>query len=469
MASTGADGDLYTVHAMESGGGLVVHARVPAARLAAATGRSLDAANTKQLSAYMESLAERVGPDPGGARWKAEVLAAIKEDWVGQGVLMSIDDPTYDELLADDGYAFARSFEEWCGEGSPYKAAIDTKLKTGNGTLSLEDAQLFQVCDSFAGVLAAATREARTSYAGLVHGYYNLVARLADGAAPAPDCYIHLQDTTSASRSTGLQDEEPGWGALVQRAITASSEVGGGGRPRGLHCLTAAGATIVSAVQPRMLAPGGFRQYNFQNGQFEVQDSAVVKFVSTGRDAAGLHTAVSTDPVNCTFPPMTLFTAIDVRLGSFKFDGTEGLLRQCKVKYGGRAPAPTPDASGRLHIGRAQLIEWLNGLNLPTEEVVGLSLHTLLASDDPEERQRGFDWLHTYMLPEGVESTIYTVKQTLVTVQATYLLPAAAAAVASGDGSDGNIGLSLHSPRHGGPDKADAVHAKLMADSTKLG
>jgi hypothetical protein len=46
-------------------------------------------------------------------------------------------------------------------------------------------------------VLAAAAREARGDCAGLTHAYYNLLVRLADGAAPAPDCYKHLQDTTS--------------------------------------------------------------------------------------------------------------------------------------------------------------------------------------------------------------------------------------------------------------------------------
>jgi hypothetical protein len=39
---------------------------------------------------------------------------------------------------------------------------------------------------------------------------------------------------------------------------------------------------------------------------------------------------------------------------------------------------------------------------------------------------------HKNFLPAGVESTIYTVNQTLVTVQATYLLPAAAETGGSG-------------------------------------
>jgi hypothetical protein len=65
----------------------------------------------------------------------------------------------------------------------------------------------------------------------------------------------------------------------------------------------------------------------------EGQGSIVVKFVSAGRDGAGLHTTVFTDPINCSFPPMTLFTAVGVQVGAFafEFDGTEGLLRKCKT------------------------------------------------------------------------------------------------------------------------------------------
>jgi hypothetical protein len=161
----------------------------------------------------------------------------------------------------------------------------------------------------------------------------------------------------------------------------------------------------------------------------EVQDSVVVKFVSAGRDSAGLHTAVFTDPLNCAFPPMTLFTAVDVQVGAFEFDGTEGLLRACKELYGGRAPTAVPGADGRPRVGRAQLLEWLVE-NSPVN-----SLEEDLLSPDSEYYQQAIDWFHSQMLPPGVESTIYTVNRTLVTVQATYLLPAAAAAAAAGGGA----------------------------------
>jgi hypothetical protein len=187
--------------------------------------------------------------------------------------------------------------------------------------------------------------------------------------------------------------------------------------------MTAAGATIVAPAEPRDLALGGYRQYISRNGGvMEVQDSTVVRFISGERDGAGLHTAVFTDPVNCAFPPMTLFTVVDIQVGAFEFDGTEGLLRQCKRRYGGRAPMPAPDAShgGQLHVGRQQLIEQLG------EEMPGYS-DAIAAGDES-----AIDHFHENMLPPGVESTIYTVNQTLVTVQATYLLPAAAEAGSSG-------------------------------------
>ena len=61
---------------------LVEHTGVPAAQLAVATGRAFEAAQLTQLTAFLEALAERIGPDPGGDRWKAEVVAVMKEDWV---------------------------------------------------------------------------------------------------------------------------------------------------------------------------------------------------------------------------------------------------------------------------------------------------------------------------------------------------------------------------------------------------
>jgi hypothetical protein len=201
-----------------------------------------------------------------------------------------------------------------------------------------------------------------------------------------------------------------------------------------------------------------------RGGAREVQDSVVVKFVSAGRDGAGLHTAVFTDATNCAFPPMTLFTAVDVQVGAFEFDGTEGLLRECKLRFGGRAPMAIPGADGRPRVGRAQLIEWVGGQMPP--------LARALASDDPAERQRGIDWFHSEMLPPGVESSIYTVNRTLVTVQATYLLPAAAAAEAGGGAAvpAGAAAAAAAARRGGGPGNAgDVVHAKLMADSTQLG
>ena len=198
----------------------------------------------------------------------------------------------------------------------------------------------------------------------------------------------------------------------------------------------------------------------------EVQDSVVVKFVSAVRDGTGLHTAVFTDPLNCAFPPMTLLTAVDVQAGAFEFDGTEGLLRLCEHWYGGRAPVPAPGADGRPHVGRAQLMEWLVALDRGPQDLL-----TYLLSPDSEYYQLAIDWFHKDMLPPGVESTIYAVNRTLVTVQATYLLPAAAAAAAGGGAAaPAPAAAAVAASGGGGPGSAgDAVHAKLMADSTQLG
>jgi hypothetical protein len=113
---------------------------------------------------------------------------------------------------------------------------------------------------------------------------------------------------------------------------------------------------------------------------------------------------------------MTLFTVVDVQIGAFEFDGTEGLLRECKVRYDGLAPTPAPDGhGGRLHVERQQLLEWL-GENHSAREMFKI---------DHPQHQKAIDWFHKEMLPPGVDSTIHSVNQTLVTVQATYLLPAA--------------------------------------------
>jgi len=239
--------------------------------------------------------------------------------------------------------------------------------------------------------------------------------------------------------------------------------------------MTAAGATIVGPAEPKYLAPEGFRQPNsLKGGAMEVQDSAVVRFISAGRDMAGLHSAVFTDPANCAFPPMTLFTAVDVQIGAFEYDGTEGLLRECKLAYGGRAPTPVPDASrgGRLHVGRQQLIEWLveNAKTLSKRLLVEKTLSKRLLSPDHPKYQNAIGYFHKNFLPPGVESTIYPVNRTLITVQATYLLPAAVEAAAAEAGGSGAGVVGGGGGGGGGPGEAGgAVSSKLMGDSGKLG
>jgi hypothetical protein len=133
----------------------VEHVGVPAARLASALGRAFDAAQLTQLSAFLEALAERIGPDPRGDRWKAEVVTVIKERWVQQGVIDSMDDDLkYEKLLS--GNPWARSFEGFCEH---YKKGIDDRLKRGGGSLSREEAQLLKVFSGYGH-----TSRARNSY-----------------------------------------------------------------------------------------------------------------------------------------------------------------------------------------------------------------------------------------------------------------------------------------------------------------
>lgn len=65
--------------------------------------------------------------------------------------------------------------------------------------------------------------------------------------------------------------------------------------------------------------PDGFRQWNHETGQHEVQDSDIVCFESAGPSQQGLHSAILLDAVrlNGAFPPSTLF-----RLKSVHTPGT---------------------------------------------------------------------------------------------------------------------------------------------------
>jgi hypothetical protein len=74
-------------------------------------------------------------------------------------------------------------------------------------------------------------------------------------------------------------------------------------------------------------------------------------------------------------------------------------------------------------------------------EVIAHVLSKLCATE--VKRKKAADDFHRNWLPPGVESTIYTVHQTLVTVRATYLFPVAMAAGEHGDVAGGG-GCKLH-------------------------
>ena len=466
--------DMYTI---DTGGGEI--RRVAANRLRPATGHALDAAKDDSARDYLEAVAERVGADPGGEHWKAEVPAVIREWLLLRGVISSLDaDDAKSQKLLEEAPPWTRSFDGVCGK---YSTKNSRKAEHSGGSLTLEDAQLLTIFDLYGRPLAAAAQGYRKDYAGLTHRFYCMLARIAATAAePAADCYKHLEDTRSKQDGedtcSGLAGKDPGWVRLVRDAIDA---VAGGRSLNSTQCMTAVGTTIVMPAEPRFLVPSGFRQRHAQKGgEMVVQDSPVVRFLSYREDNVGLHSAVYTDPNNCVFPPMTLFTVVDVQLDAFEYDGTKDLLRECVRVFGGRSPplatAGTINTTGRPHIGRDSLIIWMaeNASQVLPINATTAKMCSHLQSGDAAERQAAMDCFYRLWWPPGTESTIYTVHQTLVTVQATYLLPTTAAAgggcgSCGGGGGDGG-GLTVAAGGGHGPGKADEVYAKLMADSTKL-
>jgi hypothetical protein len=416
-SSAQGTGVSYTVETVDA-----TFCSVPAGDLASASEGVFDSAeqliSLEQGFGAIEHLQQRVGRDPdlgGRGLWKRELPAVICEDLVLKGIIRSPQDPAYPAMLA--ATAWAQSFEAYCEQERDATTAL---VQRSGGVLALEDAQVQHIFTAYGAVLAAAAREGRRDYAGMTHRYYKMIVRLADGApADVAECYRPLRSTTATMNMSGLQDMEPEWANLVRSAMLAKlaesddeDERGGQGGAkrgcelRGTHTMTAAGATQVNPAEPRLLDPAGFRLATFSAGgdwQMEVQDSVLVRFVSSKSDGTGMHTAVNTDPTNCVFPPMTKFTAVDVQLGSFLYDGTDDLVRQCKRVYGGLAPTPVPDAHGRLHIAPKALVRWM-------AQVVGEKVHD-------------WDWFHESFLPRGVQSSIYVVNRTVVTVKATYLLP----------------------------------------------
>ena len=400
-----------------------MHYGVPAHLLQAAMGRNLDAAKESEKNDFLESLRERVGPDRGGGGdgWKEEAALVIKEH-LEHSKPKSMEGPNSEEQTV----AGSSSFEDHC---SKYQQEIDAVAHDADSPLNHEDAQLDHFCTTYDRVLAAAVHGARTDYSTLLHRSYNLLVRLATDAAPAVDCYRHLRSTKGGGAIEGLQDIEPRWGTFVAQAIAAAEKRSSSDSTScQLAHMTASGTTAVAPAETRLLAPEGFRQpdgdYSALSNAEYIEDSVIVKFVSSERDSAGLHTAVHTDSDNCVFPPMTLFTALTVDAGSFEYDGTQDLIRKCKG-YFSAAPAPSVNGDGRLGIQRQRLIEWMVQNSSPQQPE-----HYLLSKDHPAY-QRVSDWFHMAWLPPGVDSTVYVVHRTLITVQATYLTPPVVACASS--------------------------------------
>jgi hypothetical protein len=385
-----------------------------------ALSRDFDVVKDSILNDYLEALTERIGPDPGGTAWQMEVPVAIKGDLVQRGMLMSMDDPQYERLVADFA-PWATSFDGFCKEKQD---EIDRKMKKTKLAMTVEENQVNFVFSCYGDVLGTAVRDSVSDFAGLTHKYQNMLTRFAMDAEPAVACYHFLQQTTGIQHGgRGLQDSDPHWAQLVKGSV-AEALASGKSKLQGVHSVMCAEQVVVHQARPRNLAPSGARYMSVSHDQeFLAQDSTIIRFVSTEADATGLHTAVSLDPENAIFPAMTLFIATEVKLQSFEYDGTDDLLRVCKEDFG-RAPTPVLDADGRLHVGREQLIKWLAENDEPA--LPGDSYDpSYLVKPGSKKHQRAIDYFHGQWLPKGADGTIYNVNQTLITVQATFLIPTA--------------------------------------------
>ena len=179
-------------------------------------------------------------------------------------------------------------------------------------------------------------------------------------------------------------------------------------------CISVQSPTLVAPGTPLALSPDGFRIPTRQrNGQFLPcpQQSPIIKFVNSADDSAGAHTAICIDDVNFVYPPNTLFTVVGVQVGHFEYNGTEALLSSCRSECGG-APDPMRNANGQLHISKQQLAQWIEIQNPPLGQAL------------VNGNEQAWDYFHTIFLPPGTDSSIYSVRQDLLTVQATYLVPA---------------------------------------------
>ena len=229
------------------------------------------------------------------------------------------------------------------------------------------------------------------------------------------------------------------------------------------------------------------------------EDGPIVRFVSGPLDAVGYHTAIRLSKYKAVFPPMTLFSVVRVQLKRFEYDGTADLMRTCMEMYGS-APAPEPCASagGRLHISREQLVAWLAKVGGPKEKALLTSKVKILLkkmdvamfinddgvtpkrhpSGDRKHKVRGdrkhqeaIDWLQEHFLSPDkespmfiasgdmdwsrvrgfkndqgrwnlCESSIYTVEQHLVTVQATFLPLSFSTKTTNFDSTSGGAGAA---------------------------
>jgi hypothetical protein len=412
----------------------------------------------------------KVGPDPGGEKWKSEFFQVVKALWVLQGILPSQDYNGFKyKILVSKPWA-----RSWEGYVASHQQVLQEQVANG---WTLENAAIISLCYNYNAVLSRSVRQKSSLFAGLNHKVYRLLANKAaemDRAGKlAPLGYKHLVGGIPGLVAQNLVYGDPGWEHITKGGGKDAATKGSGFRG-----INATGITKVDAGKCKLMSPQGIRAFDFhRTKKYHVMDSPVVRFVSKLSDDAGLHSGIQLDAGergDIVFPPMTLFKVVDeAAAGDWDFDGTVEFMAECR-RIWGSTPPPTQDRKGRLQVTREDFNIWLalNHPNCQQEHLRGKPWGG-----------RSEAWVDENFLPDGAKSTIYPVQRPLIVVEATFLVPpkttlghddgdsagdgaAAADDTATGDGDDTSDGKSGYGYSDQCSKLVDAAWQLSFADRT---
>eukprot|EP01052_Picozoa_sp_SAG31_P006983 SAG31_NODE_328_length_17643_cov_46.707649_3_plen_832_part_00 len=421
-------------------------------QLKKAMGRDFDTNDaTTGQRAYLEALEERVGIDPAGRQWEIEFSNAL------QAAFNNMGDGMFEQWAVTSDQPYVRdasgrlSFYDYC-QRPDVKQYIDSLAANTPGhqhenkyfsvfgqnwpkaqliPWTDEELGLIAFCQNEgSGVMADAIREGRSDFAGLTHKYVGALTRRCSQGRHAPaDCYTSLQALLKGGSWAALRRDD--WTGFVNRVKAASDGRGG------IHdtCYL----TVNSSVEVFMTMPASFAS-NFMDPSMDVlhgqtsngPENVLIRFLNFEPDGAGVHSPIDIGSHSHSFythgfrfPPLTLFAAVGVEIMQFEYDGTHS-VRAALLQRFGKAPDPLVNGDGKLHLHRKQIEAF----------IAEAERENLLRAANPSSRQErqlvdtlltSADWskeVDTY-LPRGRDSSIFTVHQTRVTVQGTFLLPAA--------------------------------------------